>query len=151
MKKMISKIVKLCYDELERKGGDTMYGAEMLIGKEYFSKNYQQKKVDSTNSFGELWRQYTLLKKMVKDTNFDSIITKYIVKDKEIKSGMPVIKNTRISTKDIMKMTISGYESDDILRNFPSITNEKQILAALVFEIRKKSCLLTLIGYSLRK
>ncbi len=114
-----------------------MYNAEMLLGQEYFSNKGNIKKVNSANGFREFWRNFTLLKVIVKDPRFDEIVKDNIIKDKNIKSGMAIIKGTRISTKDIIRMLKDDYNIEEVLKNFPTIKDEKQVLAALVYEARK--------------
>ncbi len=111
-----------------------MYGMEMFIGKEYFSEN--DNSVTTKNKYSSI-RIYRMMRNMVKDKKFDSVVKEHIVKDKDIKSGVPIIKGTRISTKNILRMIMDGYDIDQIKVEFPSITDDKQILAAIVYEVRK--------------
>lgn len=136
MEKVLEYCINLCYNYIE-KGGDCMYSAEMLLGKEYFSNKKELKDSHSARSFREFWRNFTLLKTMVKDPNFDKIVKDNIVTDKNIKSGTPIIKGTRISTNDIMRILTDDYEIEDIMKNFPTIKSEEQIIAAMVYEIRE--------------
>lgn len=122
-----------------------MYGIGAFVGKEYFSNIDEQMQNKNSESKRELWKTFRMLKSMAKDTRFDSVVKEYVVKDIKIKSGVPIIKGTRISTKDIMRMILDGYDIDEILENFPSIENDKQILAAIIYEVRNINWLKLLI------
>lgn len=120
-----------------------MYGMEMLIGKEYFANNDNPAvKKRKRNPITE----YHIIRTMVKDKIFDSLVKEYIVKDKGIKSGVSIIKGTRISTNDILRMIADGYKVEEIQEEFPTINDERQLLAALVYEIRKKNCISFMFG-----
>ncbi len=62
---------------------------------------------------------------------------KYISIDKEIRSGKPCVKNTRISVGDILACLASGMNHEDILNDFPELTHE-DILATLAFALEKE-------------
>ena len=123
-----------------------MYGIESMVGKAYFSDALENKVTNSKPQKRKMWRDFCVLKRIAKDSAFDGIVNEHIIKDKTIKSGTPIIKGTRISTCDIMKMTTYFNNVEDISDNFPSITNEKQILAAIVYEVRNMSYLKNLFG-----
>jgi uncharacterized protein (DUF433 family) len=63
-------------------------------------------------------------------------VNEYIVVDTEICHGKPTFNGTRIMVWQILDMLKAGYNFDDILKEFPSLTVE-HIKAALDF---KKSC-----------
>jgi uncharacterized protein (DUF433 family) len=54
----------------------------------------------------------------------------YIEVDLEIRFGKPVIKGTRISIYDVLQWLASGMTHDEIINDFPQLT-EKQILACV--------------------
>lgn len=114
-----------------------MYGAEAMLGKVYFSKRSKASSKDSGKNFRETWRDFSLLKKLIKSPVFDKMVKDNIVKDKKIKSNTAIIKGTRISTNDITRMLADGYSVNDILKNVPTVKTDEQILAALVYEMRK--------------
>lgn len=141
-KKSVQYVQNPCYNVAKRRRCG-MNGMEMLIGKEYFSEN----KISTKEDARSMRQEYQIMRSMVKDKKFDKIVNENIIKDKKIKSGVPIIKGTRISTKDVMKMVIDGYKIEEIKNEFPSITGEKQLLAAVVYEIRKKNYILFTISY----
>jgi uncharacterized protein (DUF433 family) len=47
-----------------------------------------------------------------------------IVSDPEILSGKPVVKGTRISVALILQCLASGMSRDEILRGYPTLTEE---------------------------
>lgn len=124
-----------------------MYGMEMFIGKNYFSST--ENTTTNKDEYSS-WKAYRMLKRMAKDKKFDSIIKTNIISNKKIKSGTPIIKGTRISTKDIMRMISDNFQIDQIMIELPSITDDKQILAAIVYEIRKMNCI-TFVIEALKK
>jgi uncharacterized protein (DUF433 family) len=48
----------------------------------------------------------------------------YIVSDKEILLGKPVIKGTRISVEHIVGLLAQGWDEAKILENYPRLTKE---------------------------
>ena len=56
----------------------------------------------------------------------------WIVCDKDIFSGKPIVKGTRISVDVILQAIASGMTIDEILKGYPSLTREG-VLAALEF------------------
>lgn len=59
-----------------------------------------------------------------------------IICDPEILNGKPVIKETRISIALILQCFASGMTREDIIRNYPTVT-ENGIDAALDFAARQ--------------
>ncbi|HVS27099.1 MAG TPA: DUF433 domain-containing protein [Burkholderiales bacterium] len=55
-----------------------------------------------------------------------------IVIDPAVRSGKPCFKGTRITVYDILEYLAGGMSQDDILRDFPSLSQE-DIRAALEF------------------
>jgi uncharacterized protein (DUF433 family) len=55
----------------------------------------------------------------------------------EIRFGKPVIKGTRISVYDVLQWLASGLSHDDILNDFPQLTNE-DIFACLSYAANKE-------------
>ena len=55
-----------------------------------------------------------------------------IVIDPAVRSGKPCIKGTRITVYDILEYLAGDMSQDDILRDFPSLSQE-DIRAALEF------------------
>lgn len=48
----------------------------------------------------------------------------YIVADKEILLGKPIIKGTRISVDHIISLFAQGWTEEKILQNYPRLTQE---------------------------
>jgi len=63
-------------------------------------------------------------------------INDYIIMDTEICHGKPTFKGTRIMVWQVLEMLKSGYKVEDILKEFPSLT-ENHIKAALEFAAKK--------------
>lgn len=55
-----------------------------------------------------------------------------IVIDPEIRSGKPTIRGTRITVSDILEYLAGGMSANDILSDFPDLTDE-DVRAALLF------------------
>ena len=64
------------------------------------------------------------------------MIKKWITCDREILSGKPIIKGTRISVALILQCTASGMTVEDIIKGYPTLKREA-ILAALGFAARQ--------------
>ncbi|OGC09402.1 hypothetical protein A3J90_02090 [candidate division WOR-1 bacterium RIFOXYC2_FULL_37_10] len=56
----------------------------------------------------------------------------WIVCDKDIFSGKPIVKGTRISVAIILQAIASGMTIEEILKGYPSLTKEG-LFAALEF------------------
>jgi uncharacterized protein (DUF433 family) len=65
-------------------------------------------------------------------------ISSYISINPEIRFGKPCIKETRIAVMDILQWLASGMTHEEILNDYPSLTNE-HILAALAFAANRES------------
>jgi uncharacterized protein (DUF433 family) len=48
----------------------------------------------------------------------------YIVSDREVLLGKPIIKGTRISVEHLVGLLAQGWSEKDILDNFPRLTKE---------------------------
>ena len=62
----------------------------------------------------------------------------YINIDQDIRFGKPCIKGTRIAVVDILQWLASGMSNDEIIADFPSLT-ETHIRAALSFSAHRES------------
>ena len=47
---------------------------------------------------------------------------KYITSTEGVRSGHPIIENTRIGVHDVVGLVLNGSSIDDAVRSFPSIT-----------------------------
>jgi len=61
----------------------------------------------------------------------------YIEFNPEVRFGKPVIKGTRISVYDVLQWLASGMSHDDILNDFPQLSNE-HIFACLSYAANKE-------------
>ena len=48
----------------------------------------------------------------------------YITTDKDILQGKPIIKNTRLSVEFILERLATGWTEEEIIENYPSLTEE---------------------------
>ncbi len=62
---------------------------------------------------------------------------KYISIDPEIRFGKPCIKGTRISISDILQWMASGMSNEEILTDFPPLT-EDHLHAALFYAAHRE-------------
>ncbi len=135
LRKIVQYIINSCYN-LSKKGSDeNMYGLETYVGKEFFSDTFDVKEKEK-RLIRNTWHEYKILRNMAKNSKFDNLITEFITTDKAINSGKSIVVGTRISTSDIMRMIFDGYSPNEILENLSNISDEKQILAAIIYEIR---------------
>ncbi len=57
--------------------------------------------------------------------------------DPAIRSGKPTIRNTRITVSDILEYLAGGMSQEEILADFPDLTDE-DISAALLFAAERE-------------
>ena len=67
-----------------------------------------------------------------KDEIIINFINEYITNNKEIRSGDPIINGTRITVMDVVPYLINETPFKEIRKEFPSITDDKEILACLL-------------------
>ena len=48
----------------------------------------------------------------------------YIVSDKDILDGKPIIKGTRLSVEFILERLADGWSEDEVLQNYPGLSKE---------------------------
>lgn len=59
----------------------------------------------------------------------------YIISDKEILVGKPIIKGTRISVEFVLKLLAAGWSENQIFENYPQLKKEHfQAIFALLLE-----------------
>lgn len=73
----------------------------------------------------------------------------YIIADKDVLLGKPVIKDTRLSVEFLIGLLASGWTEDQILENYPRLTKkhlqaifqfvQESLKDGLFFELPKKS------------
>jgi len=64
-------------------------------------------------------------------------LNKYIEINPKKRFGKPVIKGTRISVYDVLSWLSSGMTRQEIIRDYPELT-EEQINACLLFAAKKE-------------
>ena len=64
-------------------------------------------------------------------------VQKYIEIHPEIRFGKPCITGTRIAVQDILEWLSNGMSHEEILEDFPQLTNN-DILAALAFAVNRE-------------
>jgi len=64
-------------------------------------------------------------------------IQQYIEINPEIRFGKPCIKGTRIAVQDILEWLSNEMSHEEILEDFPQLTNN-DILAALAFAVNRE-------------
>jgi uncharacterized protein (DUF433 family) len=65
-------------------------------------------------------------------------ILQYISIDREIRSGKPCIRGTRITVADILGWLAAGMSTEEIISDFPEL-DETRIRAALAFAAQRDS------------
>jgi len=69
----------------------------------------------------------------------------YIVTDKKVLLGKPVVKGTRLSVDFILKLYAAGWTEQQILENYPRLTKEAlQAVFAYVYECMQDGLLFPL-------
>ncbi len=67
---------------------------------------------------------------------------KHITLEPGKRSGKPCIRGMRITVYDILKMLAEGMSGEEIICDFPEITNE-DILACLAFAAERENKIIT--------
>ncbi len=57
--------------------------------------------------------------------------------DPEIRSGKPIIRDTRITVADVLEYLAGGMTPEEILSDFPALT-EEDIRAVLAFAVQRE-------------
>lgn len=81
---------------------------------------------------------------------YKDLINEYVVIDKDVRNGEATIKDTRITTEDIIYIVYESRNQKEQLKyiyeQYPSLTNKKQILAALLYSIKNTNFLKLIIA-----
>lgn len=95
----------------------------------------------------ELIFEYYKIKKVINEERAQKLIQNYIVKDKTINSGRATIKGTRVTPDDIGRVLLvkENMEIEDIIKEYPSLENEEQVIAGLIFYVDKNISLIKLL------
>lgn len=123
-----------------RKGAKIMTNvltnADNIIGTYEEKKNIENKE----SSKSELILLYLKIRDVIADEEAQELMKKYIIKDKTINSGRATIKGTRVTPEDIGRILVKRENMDieDIMEEYPSLDNEEQVLAGLMYYVKKK-------------
>ena len=103
--------------------------------------NYEEKKnIDNKLvSKAELIVLYLRIKDVINNKEAQQLMEEYIIKDKTINSGRATIKGTRVTPEDIGRILLKkeNMAVKDIMEEYPSLENEEQVLAGLMYYVRK--------------
>ncbi len=69
---------------------------------------------------------------------------KYITINPEIRSGKPCIKDTRITTADILGWLATGMTIEEIIIDYPEIKRE-HVFAALAFSAKREQTIKSVV------
>lgn len=127
----------------KRKGAITM--TNVLNNVENIIENYEEHYNNDRTSRLELILSYMKVRKIIKSDFAQNLIKEYIEKN----SGKYTIKGTRITSDDIGNvMSIKKITNvQDILEEYPSLDNEKQVLAGLIVYVDKHVNLFKILFY----
>lgn len=64
-------------------------------------------------------------------TSEEQLLSRIII-DPEVMAGKPIIKGTRMPVEQVLKMLALGLSAEEILKEYPHLTNE-DIMAALLY------------------
>lgn len=76
-----------------------------------------------------------LIKELQKSSEMKQLINESIVITPSIRFGKPVIKGTRIAVEDVIKLIGNGLSVKEIMKEYPSIDEEKKVFAAIAYFI----------------
>lgn len=114
---------------------------EVLTNVEYIMDNYQEEQLKKNDKITkvEIILSVYKMKKIVKSEYAQKIIKENIIKDKTINEGRYTIKGTRVTPEDIERIICSKEEVtfEDIYNEYPSLENENQIMAGILFYVQK--------------
>lgn len=66
----------------------------------------------------------------------------YIISDDKILLGKPIVKGTRISVEFILERLADGWSEQDLLENYPNLSNESlKAVFAYIYECMKDGLL----------
>lgn len=121
----------------------------VLINAENIIDTYEEKK-DFDNkepSKFEYILLYYKIKKAINEEYAQELMKKYIVKDKAINSGRATIKGTRVTPEDIGRILLikENINIKDIKKEYPSLSNEEEVLAGLIYYIDKNISLIRIL------
>ena len=113
----------------------------VLLNAENIIDTYEEKKDVSSKKPSRI--EYILLYFKVKQVTHGEyakeLVNKHIIKDKTINSGRATIRGTRVTPEDIGRVLVykDNVKVKDILDEYPSLTNEEEVLAGLIYFIDK--------------
>jgi uncharacterized protein (DUF433 family) len=66
---------------------------------------------------------------------FDAYVAEYIISDKQVLLGKPIIKGTRISVELILELLASGWTERQLLESYPNLS-EDALRAVFLYDAR---------------
>lgn len=99
----------------------------------------EQNNENKVNSKLEVILLYFKLKDVINNDEARELMKEYIIKDKTINSGRATIKGTRVTPDDIGRILIKkeNMSMKDIMEEYPSLDKEEQVLAGLMYYVKK--------------
>lgn len=130
-----------------RKGAINM--TNVLVNAENIIGTYEEEKdIDNKKSSKlELVLLYFRMKDVINDKDAQELVKEYIIKDKTINSGRATIKGTRVTPEDIGRILVKkeNMSIKDIIEEYPSLDEEKQVLAGLMYYIKEHISLINIL------
>ena len=83
---------------------------------------------------------------------YNKLIKEHVIKDNHIKDGRAILKGTRITVEDVLYIAREAQINDEknwqeyIFKEYPSIQNQEQILAAVVYFIKHEISTINIIS-----
>jgi len=90
---------------------------------------------------------YFKVRSIINEKHSQELMKKYIIKDKAINSGRATIKGTRVTPEDIGRIlfTTENIDIKDIMKDYPSLEKEEEILAGLIYYFDKHLSLIKIL------
>ena len=106
------------------------------------------KDIDLQEKNNEKAKKIAIFLAIKKSKEINKLVNKHIVMNKTIRGGKAVIKGTRITPLELMYCMAEVLDDNEdinfeeikeyLYKQYPSITNEEQIKAAIFYVIKKK-------------
>ena len=129
------------------KGADSM--TNVLVNANDIMDTYEEKDEIRNKKLSKIEKilLYLKIKNTANSEYAQNLIKKYIGKNKEINSGRATILGTRVTPEDIvgLLLTREKIEVEDITKEFPSIENNDQIMAGLMYYFSNNLSLLHIL------
>jgi uncharacterized protein (DUF433 family) len=109
----------------------------VLASLEYVADACNEKDYNQKPNFADIVILYLKIKTLVKTDKSKEILKKYIIN----KNGRSYIKGTRLTADDIVRVWDfnQGAGTKEIMKEYPSLNDKEQVIAALI-AYAKKNC-----------